>query len=65
MEQAALRDEEGKGGITRAEVGVRQFVGTEIKSLYRLARSVGMDRVEFTEMVERELEVLGFMDGDD
>lgn len=55
----------GEGGVTRAEVGVRQFISTGMKSMYRLARSVGMDRADFEEMVQRELEVLGFMEQDD
>ena len=57
--------DETSGAVTRAEVGVRQFISTEIKSLYRLAKSVGMERREFGDVVARELEVLGFMDGDD
>lgn len=51
--------------MTRAEVGVKQFVSTEIKSLFRLARSVGIDRSEFERLVTTELDVLGMMESDD
>ena len=44
-----------------SEVGVRQHIGSSIKSMYRLARSCGMDKAEFERIVERELEVLGMM----
>lgn len=61
----ALAAKEESGGVTRAEVGVRQFISTEMKSLFRLARSVGMERAEFADVVERELGVLGMFEGDD
>ncbi|KAL9106070.1 MAG: hypothetical protein Q9227_008856 [Pyrenula ochraceoflavens] len=44
-----------------SEVGVRQHIGSSIKSMYRLARSCGMERAEFARIVERELEVLGLL----
>lgn len=65
LERAAAQSETGSGAELRAEVGVRQFISTEMKSLFRLARSVGMDRVEFSEIVGRELEVLGMLEADD
>lgn len=41
-----------------SEVGVRQHISTSIKSMYRLARSVGMEREEFESLVGREVEGL-------
>ncbi|KAF4553593.1 Hypothetical protein D9617_6g093240 [Elsinoe fawcettii] len=43
--------------MTRAETGVKSFIGSEIRNLFRLARSVGMEREDFDEIVRRELEV--------
>lgn len=48
-----------------AEFGIKQHISTDIKSLYRLARSAGIDRDEFERIVKTELEVLGFMDKED
>ena len=50
------------GELSRAQMGIKQHISTDIKSLYRLAKSVGMDRDEFERVVKRELEVLSFMD---
>jgi len=47
---------------SQAEVGIKQHISTDIKSLYRLARSAGIDRVEFERIVKTELEVLSMMD---
>lgn len=47
------------------EVGVKQHIGTSIKSLFRLAKATGMSRVEFQAMVRTELELLDVMDMDD
>jgi len=47
---------------SRAEVGIKQHISTDIKSLYRLARSAGIDRIEFERIVKTELEVLSMMD---
>jgi hypothetical protein len=48
-----------------AEFGIKQHISTDIKSLYRLARSAGIDRQEFERIVRTELDVLGFMDKED
>ncbi|KAF2225469.1 hypothetical protein BDZ85DRAFT_177488, partial [Elsinoe ampelina] len=48
--------------MTRAEVGVKSFIGSEIRNLFRLARSVGMEREEFDEVVKRELEVVSMLE---
>jgi len=48
-----------------SEVGIRQHISTTLKSMYRLARSAGMDREEFERIVQRELETLSIFDKDD
>ena len=48
-----------------AEWGIKQHISTDIKSLYRLARSAGIDREEFERVVKTELDMLGFMDKED
>ncbi|KAK0355079.1 hypothetical protein LTR91_004231 [Friedmanniomyces endolithicus] len=60
--------EKGDGrvnGDDRAQAGIKQHISTDIKSLFRLARSVGMERGEFVEVVGRELGVLGMFERDD
>ncbi|KAF7713878.1 Uncharacterized protein PECH_006732 [Penicillium ucsense] len=47
------------------EVGVKQHIGTSIKSLFRLAKATGMSRVEFQSMVRTELELLEVTDADE
>ena len=44
---------------SRVETAVRQHVGTQVKSMYRLAGSVGMGREEFGRLVRTEVELLG------
>ncbi|KAL1297656.1 hypothetical protein AAFC00_006211 [Neodothiora populina] len=60
----AVRHGHNNGDVptVRAETGVRQFISTEIKSLFRLAKSVGIDRAEFGEILEREIGVLGLLE---
>lgn len=48
-----------------SEMGVRQHIGTSVKSLYRLAKVAGIEREEFTRLIQRELEVLALMDQED
>jgi hypothetical protein len=48
-----------------SEVGVKQHIGTSVKSLYRLARVAGIDREEFERVVRMELECLSLMDEDE
>ncbi|GAB7352682.1 hypothetical protein MBLNU459_g3043t1 [Dothideomycetes sp. NU459] len=62
---SVARLEQSAHDMTRAEVGVKQFVSTEIKSLFRLARTVGIGRGEFERMVKTELDVLGMLDADE
>ncbi|KAJ5902608.1 hypothetical protein N7495_003136 [Penicillium taxi] len=46
------------------EVGVKQHIGTSIKSLFRLAKASGISRNEFESMVQVELELLKVTDQD-
>ncbi|KAF4761217.1 hypothetical protein HAV15_007949 [Penicillium sp. str.  len=46
------------------EVGVKQHIGTSIKSLFRLAKATGMPRAEFQTLVSMELELLNVTDED-
>ncbi|KAB8356642.1 hypothetical protein FH972_024219 [Carpinus fangiana] len=45
-----------------AETGVKQHISYELKSLFRLARSAGIDRAEFDRIVRLELDTLDMMD---
>lgn len=54
--------ERGAVDMTRAEAGVTTFIGAEIRNLFRLARSVGLDRAQFEEAVKREMEVVGMLE---
>ncbi len=47
------------------EVGIKQHIGTSIKSLYRLAKVAGIERGEFERIVKTELECLALMDEDE
>ncbi|KAI9746142.1 MAG: hypothetical protein M1818_000823 [Claussenomyces sp. TS43310] len=58
LEQTAARQ-------NQSEIGVKQHVATTLKSLYRLARAAGIERVEFSRLVSTELELLGVGEGDD
>ena len=61
LEKAAA---EGQAGRETSEVGIKQHIGTSIKSLWRLARVVGMEREEFERVVKTELECIAMMDED-
>lgn len=58
-EEAERMNGDGNG---QAERGIRQHIATDVKSLFRLARSVGMERKEFERIVRTELELLGLME---
>jgi hypothetical protein len=47
-----------------AEVGIKQHISTDLKSLYRLAKSAGIERAEFERIVRTELDMLSMMDMD-
>lgn len=61
LEKAAAEEHAGRES---SELGIKQHIGTSIKSLWRLARVVGMEREEFERVVKTELEVLAMMDED-
>ncbi|KAF9894257.1 hypothetical protein FE257_007759 [Aspergillus nanangensis] len=47
------------------EIGVKQHIGSNIKSLFRLAKSTGISRADFQSMVRTELDLLNLSDEDD
>jgi hypothetical protein len=49
----------------RAQLAIQQHISTDIKSLFRLAKSSGMERKDFERLVKRELEVLQLLEQDD
>lgn len=59
------RLEHKANGYSQYDVGVKQHISTDIKSLYRLARSVGIARNEFERIVKTELECLSLMELDE
>ena len=52
-------------GREQSETGIKQHIGTSIKSLWRLAKVSGIERLEFERLVRIELDCLGMMDEDD
>ncbi|KAF2836425.1 hypothetical protein M501DRAFT_996598 [Patellaria atrata CBS 101060] len=50
---------------TQAEIGIKNHISTDIKSLFRLARSAGIPREEFERIVKTELDVLTMLENDD
>ena len=48
-----------------SEVGIKQYISSSVKSLYRLAKGQGIERAEFERLVKTELDCLGLMDEDD
>lgn len=59
---SVARLEQSAAQRTRAEMGVRQHISTDVKSLFRLARAAGIERDEFEELVRTELEMLCLAD---
>lgn len=47
-----------------SEVAIKQHIGTSIKSLYRLAKTTGMPRAEFQNLIHAEIELLSLSDED-
>ncbi|KAK5127073.1 hypothetical protein LTR85_008432 [Meristemomyces frigidus] len=64
-ERAAAMSSDDDHNNDRAQLGIKQHISTDIKSLFRLARSAGMDRKEFERVVRTELDVLGLMEQDE
>ena len=65
LSDAVSRLEDSANLQSNAETAIRQHVSTSIKSLFRLCRTVGIDRPEFDEMVKTELETLSMLTEDD
>lgn len=61
LERAAAAE---RSSQETSETGIKQHIGTSIKSLWRLAKVVGMEREEFERIVQTELDCLGMMDED-
>ncbi|KAF1996733.1 hypothetical protein P154DRAFT_537801 [Amniculicola lignicola CBS 123094] len=49
---------------SQAELAIKQHISTDMKSLFRLARSAGIEREEFERIIKRELEVLPLLEHD-
>ena len=49
---------------SQAELAIKQHISTDLKSLFRLARTAGIDREEFERIVKRELDVLPLLEQD-
>lgn len=58
-EQAAAMSDDSNSQV---ELGIKQHISTEIKSLFRLAKTAGMSRKSFEALVKRELNVLSMLD---
>jgi len=59
------RLERRAAGREQSETGIKQHIGTSIKSLWRLAKVSGIERQEFDRLVRTELDCLEMMDEDD
>lgn len=59
------RLERHAAGREQSELGIKQHIGTSIKSLWRLAKVAGIERSEFDRLVRTELDCLSIMDEDD
>ena len=59
------RLEETAESQSMAEVAVKRHISTSIKSLFRLCRSTGIERLDFDRMIRTELETLSMMTEDD
>ncbi|KAL6239371.1 hypothetical protein BDW75DRAFT_138740 [Aspergillus navahoensis] len=46
------------------EIGVKQHIGSNIKSLFRLAKASGISRADFQSLVKTELDLLNLSDDD-
>lgn len=63
--ETIARLEDSAERFNASEVGIRQHISTSMKSMYRLAKSAGLDREEFDRIVTRELEALSIFDRDE
>lgn len=53
---------QSRSSSVSSETGIRQHISTTMKSLYRLAKSGGIEREEFQRLVRVEMELLTLMD---
>lgn len=53
------------GGSDRAHLAIKQHISTDIKSLFRLAKTTGMAKTEFERIVRTELDMLDMMERDE
>lgn len=66
---ASPASSKGSGSVTRLEeaaenYGVQRHISRSVKNLFLLARSSGMDREEFEELIKRELDALAMVPDD-
>lgn len=61
---AVARLEQEAESKSAYEVGVKQHIGSSVKSLFRLAKATGISRTEFQSLVQTELELLNLSDDD-
>ncbi|KUL85652.1 hypothetical protein ZTR_08893 [Talaromyces verruculosus] len=47
-----------------SEIAIKQHIGSNIKSLYRLAKATGMPRAEFQNLIRTEIDLLSLSDDD-
>lgn len=52
-------------GSDRAQTAIKQHISTDIKSLFRLAKTNGMTKSEFERIVRTELDTLGMLERDE
>lgn len=50
---------------SQAELAIKQHISTDMKSLFRMAKSAGITREEFERIIKRELEVLPMLEQDE
>lgn len=62
---AVERLEHTAASMTRSEMAARQHISTSMKSLFRLARDTGIDRLEFERLIRTELETLSMLEDDE
>ena len=62
--EALSRMEDSAELLSNSDVAIRQHISTSMKSLFRLARSTGMERQEFDRLIRTELDTLEMMDLD-
>ncbi|KAL4752632.1 hypothetical protein BDW72DRAFT_60575 [Aspergillus terricola var. indicus] len=62
--EAVSRLEQEAENQSTYEIGVKQHIGSNIKSLFRLAKATGISRADFQSLVKTELDLLNLSDDD-